>query len=105
MGDRLPEHKRYGRRTRQAACCRHPSAFVLQLLSGKESISEMDGGRISTSPTTRVTGNAKQSLNKALSDPLCQSLSVVRDPIWSTMGGVMANLMLNDIVRIYGVAE
>ncbi|WBU61305.1 ABC transporter substrate-binding protein [Paracoccus albus] len=80
--------------------------------TGKESIPDMDGDRIFyfTYDTGNGEGNAAEE--EALADPLWQSLSAVKegrvhkvdDAIWNTSGGVIsANLMLDDIARIYEV--
>lgn len=80
--------------------------------TGKESIPDMDGDRIFYFTYDTGNGEANAAEEEALADPLWQSLSAVRegrvhkvdDAIWNTSGGVIsANLMLDDIARIYGV--
>ncbi|MFQ6548078.1 ABC transporter substrate-binding protein [Aestuariibius sp. 2305UL40-4] len=86
-------------------------AFVLRV--GKESIPDMDGDRIFHFTYDTGDGEGAAAAADALSDPLWQQLSAVQagrvhavdDAIWNTAGGVIAaNLMLDDIARIYGVA-
>ena len=57
-------------------------------------------------------GEGDALANEVLEDPLWQSLSAVQagrvhavsDAIWNTAGGILAaQLMLEDIARIYGV--
>lgn len=80
--------------------------------TGKESIPDMDGDRIFF--FTYETGNGEGTglKDEVLADPLWQSLTAVQagkvhevdDGIWNTAGGVIAaNIMLDDIARIYGV--
>lgn len=82
------------------------------IMTGKESIPDMDGDRIFhfTWDTGDGTGNAAR--DDALDDPLWKTLNAakaglvheVSDPIWNTAGGILAaNLMLEDIAKIYGV--
>lgn len=80
--------------------------------TGKESIPDMDGDRIFYFTFDQGNGEANASEAEALADPLWQSLSAVKegrvhkvdDGIWNTAGGVIAaDLMLDDIARIYEV--
>lgn len=80
--------------------------------TGKESIPDMDGDRIFYFTFDQGNGEANAAEAEALADPLWQSLSAVKagrvhkvdDGIWNTSGGALAaNLMLDDIARIYGV--
>ena len=80
--------------------------------TGKESIPDMDGDRIFYFTYDTGNGEANAAEAEALADPLWQSLSAVKegrvhkvdDAIWNTSGGVIsANLMLDDIARIYEV--
>lgn len=80
--------------------------------TGKESIPDMDGDRIFYFTWDKGDGEGLAARDDALADPLWQSLSAVRegrvhevsDPIWNTAGGILAaNLMLEDIARIYGI--
>ncbi len=85
--------------------------FALRV--GKESIPDMDGDRIFHFTWETGDGEGSAAAQDALSDPLWQRLSAVEagkvhsvnDAIWNTAGGVLAaELMLDDIARIYGVA-
>ncbi|MEM8786903.1 MAG: iron-siderophore ABC transporter substrate-binding protein [Pseudomonadota bacterium] len=80
--------------------------------TGKESIPDMDGDRIFHFTWDTGDGEGLAARDDAMSDPLWQSLDAVKagkvhevsDPIWNTAGGILAaNLMLEDIARIYGV--
>ncbi|QDY71050.1 ABC transporter substrate-binding protein [Qingshengfaniella alkalisoli] len=80
--------------------------------TGKESIPDMDGDRIFFFTYDTGNGEGTALRDEVLADPLWQSLTAVQegnvhevdDGIWNTAGGVIAaNLMLNDIARIYGV--
>ncbi len=80
--------------------------------TGKESIPDMDGDRIFYFTWEVGNGEGKALEQEVLADPLWQSLSAVKagkvhgvsDAIWNTAGGVFAaDLMLDDIARIYGV--
>ncbi|SFR31541.1 iron complex transport system substrate-binding protein [Yoonia tamlensis] len=80
--------------------------------TGKESIPDMDGDRIFHFTWDTGDGEGLAARDDSMSDPLWQSLSAVAegrvhevsDPIWNTAGGILAaNLMLEDIARIYGV--
>lgn len=80
--------------------------------TGKESIPDMDGDRIFYFTWDKGDGEGLAARDDALADPLWQALSAVRegrvhevsDPIWNTAGGIIAaNLMLEDIGRIYGL--
>ncbi|MBR9765261.1 MAG: iron-siderophore ABC transporter substrate-binding protein [Rhodobacteraceae bacterium] len=80
--------------------------------TGKEAIPDMDGDRIFYFTYDNGNGEGVAAAEEALSDPLWQSLSAVQagkvhevsDAIWNTAGGVIAaNLMLDDLARIYGV--
>ena len=82
--------------------------------TGKESIPDMDGSRIFHFTWETGDGEGLAARDDAMSDPLWQSLEAVKagrvhevsDPIWNTAGGILAaNLMLEDIAKIYGVAE
>lgn len=84
------------------------------LTVGKESIPDMDGDRIFHFTYESGDGEATAAAAEALADPLWQSLSAVQagrvhavdDAVWNTAGGVIAaRLMLEDLARIYGVAE
>lgn len=80
--------------------------------TGKESIPDMDGSRIFHFTWDTGDGKGLAARDDAMADPLWQSLDAVKagnvhevsDPIWNTAGGIIAaNLMLEDIARIYGV--
>lgn len=80
--------------------------------TGKESIPDMDGDRIFYFTYDTGNGDGEALEDEVLSDPLWQSLSAVQagrvhevsDAIWNTAGGVIAaNLMLEDLARIYDV--
>ena len=80
--------------------------------TGKESIPDMDGDRIFYFTFDKGNGEADALEAEALADPLWQSLSAVKagrvhkvdDGIWNTSGGALAaDLMLDDIAKIYGV--
>ena len=82
------------------------------IFTGKESIPDMDGDRIFYFTYETGDGEGDALAQDVLSDPLWQSLSAVQegrvhpvsDAIWNTAGGVLAaQLMLQDIARIYGV--
>lgn len=82
------------------------------LVVGKESIPDMDGDRIFHFTYDTGDGEGEALAAEVLSDPLWQTLSAVRqgrvhavdDAVWNTAGGVVAaQLMLEDIARIYGV--
>lgn len=84
--------------------------FVLKV--GKESIPDMDGDRLFYFTYEPGDGEATKLAKDVLADPLWQTLGAVKagkvyavdDTIWNTAGGVLAaNLMLDDIARIYGV--
>ena len=80
--------------------------------TGKESIPDMDGDRIFHFTWETGDGTGSAARDDAMNDPLWQALSAVQagkvhevsDPIWNTAGGILAaQLMLEDIARIYGV--
>lgn len=80
--------------------------------TGKESIPDMDGSRIFHFTWETGDGNGIAARDDAMADPLWQSLEAVKagkvhevsDPIWNTAGGILAaNLMLEDIARIYAL--
>ena len=80
--------------------------------TGKESIPDMDGDRIFHFTWDTGDGKGKANAQDAMTDPLWKSLSAVKagkvhevsDTIWNTAGGVLAaQLMVQDIARIYGV--
>ncbi len=82
------------------------------IMTGKESIPDMDGDRIFH--FTWDVGDEKglTARENTMADPLWQALGAVKagkvhevsDSIWNTAGGILAaNLMLEDIARIYGV--
>ncbi|EAQ13293.1 iron complex transport system substrate-binding protein [Maritimibacter alkaliphilus HTCC2654] len=80
--------------------------------TGKESIPDMDGDRIFHFTYDTGDGEGDAVAEEVLNDPLWQSLSAVQagrvhdvsDAIWNTAGGILAaQLMLDDIARIYGV--
>jgi iron complex transport system substrate-binding protein len=80
--------------------------------TGKESIPDMDGDRIFHFTWDTGDGQGMALADEVLADPLWQSLSAVEagkvhavsDAIWNTAGGILAaQLMLQDIARIYGV--
>lgn len=82
------------------------------LTVGKESIPDMDGDRIFHFTYDAGDGEAEAMAEDVLADPLWQSLSAVKegrvhavdDAVWNTAGGVVAaELMLDDVARIYGV--
>ncbi|MEL6679572.1 MAG: iron-siderophore ABC transporter substrate-binding protein [Pseudomonadota bacterium] len=84
--------------------------FALRV--GKESIPDMDGDRIFHFTYDNGNGEGLAAAADALDDPLWQGLSAVQagkvhavnDAVWNTAGGVLAaNLMLEDVARIYGV--
>lgn len=78
--------------------------------TGKESIPDMDADRLFYFTWETGDGKGLAARDEALNDPLWQTLSVVQagnvhevsDPVWNTAGGIIAaNLMLDDIERIY----
>lgn len=80
----------------------------------KERIPEFEGDRLVY--FTYETGNGEGDTQKSdwLADPLWQNLAVVKagqvhevsDAIWNTAGGIIAaNLLLDDIEKIYGLAS
>lgn len=80
--------------------------------TGKEAIPDMDGDRIFHFTWDTGDGAGIAARQDAMSDPLWLALDAVKagkvhevsDPIWNTAGGILAaNLMLDDIARIYGV--
>ncbi|MBN8241944.1 iron-siderophore ABC transporter substrate-binding protein [Nitratireductor aquimarinus] len=82
------------------------------LKAGKESIPDMDGDRIFYFTYEPGDGDATRLSEEVLADPLWQTLSAVKagkvhqvdDTIWNTAGGVLAaNLMLDDLARLYGL--
>ncbi len=82
------------------------------IFTGKEAIPDMDGDRIFHFTWDKGDGAGDSLAEEVQSDPLWQSLSAVQagrvhavsDAIWNTAGGILAaNLMLQDIARIYGV--
>ncbi|MCR4267447.1 ABC transporter substrate-binding protein [Nitratireductor sp. ZSWI3] len=84
--------------------------FVLKV--GKESIPDMDGDRLFYFTYEPGDGEATKLAEEVLGDPLWATLGAMKagkvhavdDTIWNTAGGVLAaNLMLDDIARIYGV--
>lgn len=81
---------------------------------GKESIPDMNGDRIFHFTWESGDGEGLAARDEALADPLWQTLSAVQcgnvtevsDPIWNTAGGIIAaNLMLDDIARLFDVSE
>ena len=85
-------------------------AFALRV--GKESIPDMDGDRIIHFTYDTGDGAGLAAAQDYLNDPIWLGLSAVKagkvnavdDAIWNTAGGVLAaNLLLDDIARIYGV--
>lgn len=85
-------------------------SFVLKV--GKESIPDMDGDRLFYLTYEPGDGEATELAKEVLADPLWETLGAVKaekvhavdDSIWNAAGGVLAaNLMLDDIARIYGV--
>ncbi|WP_159590495.1 ABC transporter substrate-binding protein [Chelativorans xinjiangense] len=86
--------------------------FALRV--GKESIPDMEGDRLFHFTYETGDGEGEKATREVLGDPLWQSLDVVKagkvhavdDVIWNTAGGIVAaHLMLDDIARIYGVAD
>ncbi|SDF08481.1 ABC transporter substrate-binding protein [Limimaricola pyoseonensis] len=86
--------------------------FALRV--GKESIPQMDGDRIFHFTYEPGDGEGEELAQEVLTDPLWRSLEAVKagdvhavdDAVWNTAGGVIAaNLMLDDIAGIYGVAQ
>lgn len=84
------------------------------MVVGKESIPDMDGDRIFYFTYDTGDGEGEKLTQEVLSDPLWQSLDAVKagkvhavdDTIWNTAGGILAaRLMLDDVARLYGVAE
>ncbi|MEM7443542.1 MAG: iron-siderophore ABC transporter substrate-binding protein [Pseudomonadota bacterium] len=84
--------------------------FALRV--GRESIPDMNGDRIFYFTYDTGDGEGVAQQEGALGDPLWQSLTAVQagqvdevsDVIWNTAGGIIAaNLMLDDIARIYGL--
>jgi iron complex transport system substrate-binding protein len=84
--------------------------FALRV--GKESIPDMDGDRIFHFTYDTGDGTANAAAQDYLNDPIWLGLEAVKagkvhavdDAIWNTAGGVLAaNLLLDDIARIYGV--
>lgn len=80
--------------------------------TGKESIPDMDGDRIFFFTYETGSGEGAALEEEVLADPLWQSLGAVQeghvhevsDAIWNTAGGVLAaELMLEDLARIYGL--
>ncbi|QPH55643.1 ABC transporter substrate-binding protein [Pontivivens ytuae] len=81
---------------------------------GKESIPQMGGDRIFHFTYDAGDGEGLANAEDALSDPLWQALPAVQrgdvvpvnDAVWNTAGGILAaNLMLDDIARIYDLPE
>lgn len=86
----------------------------LAMRVGKESIPDMDGDRIFHFTWESGDGEGLAARDEALADPLWQTLGAVQagnvtevsDPIWNTAGGIIAaNLMLDDIERLFDVTE
>jgi len=84
--------------------------FALRV--GRESIPDMDGDRIIHFTYDNGDGEGVTQRDDALNDQLWQSLSAVQagrvsavdDVVWNTAGGILAaNLMLDDVARIYGL--
>lgn len=82
------------------------------IFTGKESIPDMDGDRIFHFTWETGDGAGEALAQDVLNDPLWQSLPAVQagkvhavsDAVWNTAGGVLAaQMMLDDIARIYGV--
>ncbi|MEM6797426.1 MAG: iron-siderophore ABC transporter substrate-binding protein [Acidobacteriota bacterium] len=80
---------------------------------GPESIPEMDGDRIFYLTYDEGNGDGRAAAERVLADPRWRRLAAVEagrvhavdDAIWNTAGGVLAaELMLEDIAAIYGVA-
>ncbi len=81
---------------------------------GRESIPQMGGDRIFHFTYDAGDGEGLANAEDALSDPLWQTLPAVQrgdvvpvnDAVWNTAGGILAaNLMLDDIARIYDLPE
>ena len=79
----------------------------------KERIPEMEGDRLFYFTYEIGDGAAEKQASEWTAEPLWQNLAVVKagkahavdDAVWNTAGGVIAaNLLLEDIARIYGVA-
>ena len=80
---------------------------------GKERIPDFDGDRLFYFVYETGDGAAEAQANDWTSDPLWQNLPVVKagkahavdDAIWNTAGGIIAaNLLLDDLERIYELA-
>jgi iron complex transport system substrate-binding protein len=78
----------------------------------KERIPEFDGDHLFYFVYETGNGKASKQSEEWLSEPLWQNLPVVKagkavavdDAVWNTAGGVIAaNLLLDDIARVYGV--
>jgi len=78
----------------------------------KERIPEMEGDRLFYFTYEIGDGAAEKQASEWTAEPLWQNLAVVKagkahavdDAVWNTAGGVIAaNLLLEDIARIYGV--
>jgi len=80
----------------------------------RERIPEFEGDRLFYFTYETGNGEANTQAEDWLADPLWQNLNVVKagkvhavsDAIWNTAGGIIAaNLMLDDIEAVYGVAS
>lgn len=80
----------------------------------KERIPEFEGDRLIYFTYETGDGSGDSQAQDWMADPLWQNLDVVKagkvygvsDAVWNTAGGIIAaNLMLDDIERIYGVAS
>ena len=78
----------------------------------KERIPDFDGDRLFYFVYETGNGKASKQSEEWLAEPLWQNLPVVKagkavavdDAVWNTAGGVIAaNLLLDDIARVYGV--
>jgi iron complex transport system substrate-binding protein len=78
----------------------------------KERIPEFDGDHLFYFVYETGNGKASKQSEEWLSEPLWQNLPVVKagkaiavdDAVWNTAGGaIAANLLLDDIARVYGV--
>lgn len=78
----------------------------------KERIPEFDGDRLFYFVYETGNGKASKQSEEWLAEPLWQNLPVVKagkavavdDAVWNTAGGaIAANLLLDDIARVYGV--
>ncbi len=100
IGIKRPENQKY------------KDTFVEEIT--KERLPEVDADMLFYFTYETGDGKATEMEKEMLSDPLWQSLSVVKngkairvsDAIWNTAGGVKAaNLMLDDMYEIYGIEQ